>query len=295
MNQDSAFKRYGVVVLMCGAVLLAAPQAEAQRWGRPRTPQAGACFYQNANFGGDYFCVAEGEGLQQMPAGLNDKISSIRTFGDVEVTVFRNPDFSGRSNRFTDDVSNLQLEGWNDTLSSLQVRRTGFRGNDGRYGTGGGFDNGRGSGNGGGYGNGGGRPVNVDRIISRAYEDLLDREPDPAGLREYRRRMIDDGWGEAEVREAIRRSPEYREHMQGQRSRRDDDRGGAVRRDDRGGMSRERAEDIVRRAYQSTLGREPDAGAQGFVTRVMQDNWTEQDVARELRKSPEYRNRRPPG
>ena len=129
-----------------------------------------------------------------MPSGLNDRISSIRTFGDAEVTVFRNPGFSGRNARFVTDVSNLQLEGWNDTLSSLSVRRRG-----------------------GGFGNvaaGAAAAVaagNPDRIIRRAYQDLLEREPDQAGLREYRRRMIDDGWGEAEVREAIRRSPEYRE------------------------------------------------------------------------------------
>jgi hypothetical protein len=286
MTQRSTFQRFGVVALLASAVLLVAPRAEAQRWGRPRTPQAGACFYQNANFRGDYFCVAEGEALEQMPSGLNDKISSIRTFGDVEVTVFRNPGFGGRSTRFTDDVSNLQLEGWNDTLSSLQVRRSGFRGN-------------------GGFGGGGYRqPGNVDRIIERAYEDLLEREPDPAGFREYRRRMLDDGWSDADVREAIRRSPEYREHMAGVRSGRDDrwrddrgrdDRGGAERRDERGGMTRERAEEIVRRAYQSTLGRDPDPGAAAYVTRVLRDNWTAQDVIRELRKSPEYRNRRPGG
>jgi hypothetical protein len=76
------------------------------------------------------------------------------------------------------------------------------------------------------------------------------------------------------VREALRRSPEFRQ---------------------RNTMTRERAEEIVRRAYLSVLGREPDSGAGGWVTRVMRDRWTEQDVARELRKSPEYRNRRPPG
>jgi len=36
--------------------------------------------------------------------------------------------------------------------------------------------------------------------------------------------------------------------------------------------------------------REPDAASQGYVQRVLRDKWTEEDVARELRRSPEYRN-----
>ena len=53
-----------------------------------------------------------------------------------------------------------------------------------------------------------GRP---HRVIRRAYQDILDREPDTAGLRLYRRRMIDDGWSEADLREALRNSREHRE------------------------------------------------------------------------------------
>jgi hypothetical protein len=256
MDRRIARNRRAAVVGALGIAVLATTAVEAQRWGRPRPPSAGACFYQHANYGGDYFCVPAGEDLDQMPSGLNDRISSIRTFGDAEVTVFRNPGFSGRTARFVADVSNLQLEGWNDTLSSLSVRR--------RVGW-----NGGGSGWGG-SGGGGGNP---DRIIRRAYQDLLEREPDQAGLREYRRRMIDEGWGEAEVREAIRRSPEYRERTT---------------------MTPERAQEVVRRAYQAVLGREPDAGANGYVNRVLRQRWTQQDVERELRRSTEYRNRKPP-
>jgi hypothetical protein len=222
-----------------------AVSVEAQRWGRPRPPSAGACFYQDANFDGDWFCVGLGDAHDQMPDGLNDRVSSIRVFGNAEVTVFRDPGLSGRSTRFSEDQSNLQFQNWNDTISSLMVRRRGGS-------------------------SGGGDP---DRIIRRAYQDLLDREPDQNGLREYRRRMIDDGWSETQVRDAIRRSPEYRQ---------------------RNMMTRARAEDIVRRAYQSTLGREPDPAAASWVTEVIRNRWTQADLERELRKTPEYRNRRPP-
>ena len=258
------------IVAALGLAGLATTSLEAQRWGRPRTPSAGACFYRNADFVGDYFCLRAGEDLDQVPSGLNDRISSIRTFGGVEVIVFRNPNFSGRSTRFYDDITNLQTEGWNDTLSSIAVRQRG----GGNSGWGGGYPGGGYSGGGGDYPGGGGgyQGGNPDRIIQRAYQDLLEREPDQAGLREYRRRMIDEGWTEAQVRDAIRRSPEYRE---------------------RNTMTRDRAEDMVRRAYQSVLGRDPDPAARSWVDNVIRYRMTQQQLEAELRKTPEYRNRRP--
>jgi hypothetical protein len=116
--------------------------------------------------------------------------------------------------------------------------------------------------------------TDADSIIHRAYRDILGREPDAGGLREYRNRIRDDGWSEAQVRQALRSSPEYRE------------RGGG------GTMTRERAQEIVRQAYLSVLRREPDPASAGFVDRVFRDHWTLQDVERELRNSAEYRDRR---
>jgi TorA maturation chaperone TorD len=112
------------------------------------------------------------------------------------------------------------------------------------------------------------RNVDADRIVRRAYQDILDREPDEAGLRQYRSRIIDDGWSEAQVRDALRKSPEYRQKST---------------------MTRQKAQDIVRRAYLSVLKREPDAASRGYVDRILRDKWTQSDVERELRKSPEYR------
>jgi len=108
----------------------------------------------------------------------------------------------------------------------------------------------------------------VDRIIRRAYQDILDREPDEVGLRDYRRAMIDDGWTERDVRDALRNSSEYALHQ------------------------RESAERIVRRAYKELLGREPDAGGlSSYTARVMRDGWDEPDVRAAIERSPEYRRR----
>ena len=144
-------------------------------------------------------------------------------------------------------MSNLRDEGWNDQVSSIRVKGGDRSGSSG-------------SGHHGG---------DADVIVRRAYDDILHRKPDTDGLRLYRSHIIDDGWSEQDVREALRKSPEYREMNT---------------------MTRQKAEDIVANAYQSVLNREPDSGSRGYVDKIMRDHWTQADVERELRKSPEYKN-----
>lgn len=246
-------KRRVAVAWMLGvfAMLSAEVVAAQPRWGRPHVPRAGACFYRDTNFHGDYFCARAGEEIAYMPPGMNDEISSIRTFGNTEVTIFQNTRFKGRSTRFRTDVRSLKNDGWNDRLSSLRVRSGHARDSHG-------------------HGGDGRSSADADRIVRLAYQDILDREPDTAGLRLYRSRIIDDDWSEKDVREALRNSPEYRQ---------------------KNTMTRQKAEEIVRRAYRSVLGREPDAGSRAYVDKVLRDHWTQQNVERELRKSPEYRNK----
>lgn len=223
---------------------LALPVA-AQDWGAGPTPRIGACFYQNADFRGGYFCLPAGRSVDSLPREVRDAISSIRVFGDTEVNVFDGDVFRGQSGRFAGDVRNLQREGWNDMIRSIRVGGTTAAGR-------------------------GGRGPAPDVIVRRAYDDILERQPDAEGLRFYRSRIIDDGWTEAQVREALRNSQEYRE---------------------KNTMTPARARDIVRAAYLAVLQREPDAGSQGFVNRVLRDRWTQQDVERELRRSPEFLTR----
>src|SRR5438046_7210080 len=108
--------------LIVVGVLLALPAAvSAQRWGRERFPQSGACFFQDADFRGDYFCIGAGANVGAVPEQMNDEISSVRIFGRAEVTVFRDTRFRGGSSRFTGSIRNLKDEGWNDRISSLRV------------------------------------------------------------------------------------------------------------------------------------------------------------------------------
>ena len=125
------------------------------------------------------------------------------------------------------------------------------------------------------YASGGARTASADRIIRRAYQDILGRDPDPGGLETYRRNIIERGWDEQDVRTALRRSQERREVVRGQRN-----------------LSDAEAADIVRRAYLSVLDREPDAnGMRDYKARILNDRWTEQQVVNALRNSDEYRSK----
>jgi len=112
--------RRALLLVLVGLSLGWARAAAAQTWGHERTPSAGACFYEDIEYRGRYFCVHPGQVLRSLPSGMNDRISSIRLFGSVQVTVFRDH-LSGRSARFFGDVHDLRRQGWNDTISSLEV------------------------------------------------------------------------------------------------------------------------------------------------------------------------------
>jgi len=50
----------------------------------------------------------------------------------------------------------------------------------------------------------------IRSIITQIYREMLEREPDPQGLENYRRAMTDRGWTEEQVRDSMRRSDEYK-------------------------------------------------------------------------------------
>ena len=184
-------------------------------------------------------------------AKLNDNISSIAIEGGAELYVYDNSRFRGEAMRLTESVRDLSgrlLTGavgvsWNDRISSVKVSRIkgyerpgrpdrpgadpekiirvtftdilgrnpdpgelrDFRARfldqgwnermlrdhlrtEDRY-----------------------RVEAADRIIKRAYLDVLGREPDASGLRTYRKNLLDRQWTEGDVRDSLRKSAEYRD------------------------------------------------------------------------------------
>lgn len=248
------------------------PRAETSRRDEPRVT-----VYQNTDFRGASRTFHAGETVDNFAnlgfneGGLiNDRISSIRLEGDAEVLLYEDSRYRGRVLRLTDSERNLAdrllpesvAANWNDRISSIrvEVRRTGS-GPGGFGGPGGGF--------GGPAGGGDGRMTRAraDDIIRRAFVDLLSREPDLRGPNVYRDLLMTQGWTEQMVRDNIRRGEEFR--LEG-------------------------ADRIVRQAYLEVLGREPDpSGLASYRGRLLQYNWTGQDVRAALRNSEEYRRLHP--
>jgi hypothetical protein len=139
----------------------------------------------------------------------------------------------------------------------------------------------------------------AERIVRQAYRDILRREPDASGLAQYTRSMLYDNWTEADVRRSLLSSQEYAQRGGGYRSGQYGSYGRYDNRDLRRSSSRYgtgvyngEAAAMVRQAYLSTLGREPDAvGLREYTARVVRDGWTQRDIVRALRSSDEYRYR----
>jgi len=119
-----------LALLVLGLIHTLSPRLEAQNRIRNSSNQLrdGACFYVDADYRGDSFCMNAGEDLRNLGKGFNDKISSIRVFGRAHVIVYEHEDFGGASGTFTGDVSNLR--DWKDKITAIQVRydRIGFSG-----------------------------------------------------------------------------------------------------------------------------------------------------------------------
>jgi hypothetical protein len=89
-------------------------------WGRnEQMPREGACFYEDTDFRGQYFCVPRGATYNSLPRGFNDRISSVRVFG-ADVRIFQDQNFRGRSQEIRSDVRNLRGN-WSDNVSSIRV------------------------------------------------------------------------------------------------------------------------------------------------------------------------------
>jgi len=202
-------KRYTTIGMLMGVAILAqVSTASAQRWGREATPRSGVCFYENINFNGRYFCSPVGSVTEGVPSGMNDRISSVRVFGNAVATVYRDPNLRGQAKVIDYDVADMRGMGFNDRVSSYVVDA--------------GFDRARNR-NGNGYGNANGnvggraRANNIrwsyrdaEAIVRRSYQSVLGRNPDPEGLRNWTQQVMSHNWSQRDLEFALRQSDEYR-------------------------------------------------------------------------------------
>lgn len=223
-------KRYMRIGMLMGAAMLAtAPSAFAQFWGRESTPRNGACFYEDVDYRGRYFCTPTGRDISNLPSNMNDQISSIRLFGNAEVRLFRDTRFEGQERVIANDVPDLRRMKFNDRISSYAVdnsrgydRGRNARDNDvyrDRNGVPQRWPNGNGNGNGQVNGNSRWNYREAQNIVTNAYHSVLRRDPDQAGLRNWSQQVMENNWTQRDLENRLRDSEEYREMVRGARRR----------------------------------------------------------------------------
>ncbi len=99
------------------------------KWNGGHWNRGGACFYRQANFRGDVFCMRRGESYPRL-GNFGDQISSVRVFGGARAIIYNDRNFSGGRSAVAFDVANLKnfrypndrSHTWNNRISSIQVR-----------------------------------------------------------------------------------------------------------------------------------------------------------------------------
>lgn len=252
--------------LFCRALPLLAilpALALAQPRDTHRAPRV--VLFEHPNFRGGAIVLHPGEDVYNLARRdfdngrrADDRISSILVEGGAEVTIYADPRYRGDSLQVTNDIRDLsrgdgRIVRFNDQISSVRVglRRVPDRPPGGGHG---------------GHHDGDLPPrIDPEKVIRRAYQDILEREPDPSGLRHFRSMIIDRGWSEKQVRDALRASDEYRVTYMTAR---------------------------LNRLYREILGRDVDpSGFEHYRHQVIARGWSDDDIRRDLRNSAEYRNR----
>lgn len=97
-------------------------------WNERAFPRAGACFFTDAGYRGNRFCVNRGDRLDRLPGNFGDNISSIQLFGRAKVVVFNDRNFRGGHDEFRGSIADLRSQPfrdghtWNNRISSVIVR-----------------------------------------------------------------------------------------------------------------------------------------------------------------------------
>ena len=97
-----------------------------QTWNNRTAPRRGACFFHDANFRGNHFCVRSGDRLPGLPGNFGGSISSIQMLGPGHVQVYGQPGFKGAQATFRTMQDLGRVNGrngrtWNDRIQSIVV------------------------------------------------------------------------------------------------------------------------------------------------------------------------------
>ena len=105
--------------------------------------------------------------------------------------------------------------------------------------------------------------MDLEKVVVRAYEDLLDKRPSTPERDRYVELMLNRHWDERKLRDSIKRSREY---------------------------TYDRPRNLIKKAYQNVLLREAEAAAFNLSNTIVSRGWNLEDIENHLRKSAEYRD-----
>lgn len=124
-NLSFAFPQGNVSIGTGGVSIGVGTPSQPNRPGNDRGNQAGGgnrdqvCFYSNANYRGDSFCMSSGDQQRYIGRGFNDRISSIRNRSGLRVTVCEDTGYRGCR---TYSTSAADLGSFDNEISSIRVR-----------------------------------------------------------------------------------------------------------------------------------------------------------------------------
>lgn len=305
--------------LFAGCLVTVQPTAapiDGDATSRPETPvrpppSGYVEFFAEPNFRGDSFTVEAGAGVDDLgrlaaaPRGSwNDRIASFRIQGVATVVAFADAGFRGERLESSSSLADLVAERrrangatWDHAVSSLRV----VPARSGPFEAAPHYDQ-----------------RTAENIVRRAYRDILVRNPDADGLRDYRQKLMDGRLTEASLRASLQESAErdalhfddvitraYREILH-----RDPDPDGLKHYHqlmaEKGWTEPQLRADLLRsseqneqairtlviRAYRDILGRDPDPDGYAHYAQLVRDSgWTDRQVRDALLRSNEYRQK----
>jgi hypothetical protein len=286
-------------------------EAAAPESAPPPPPASGYVeFFAEPNFRGDSFTVEAGAGADDLArlaasrGSWNDRIASFRIQGVATVQAFSDAGFRGERLESSSSLADLVAERrrangatWDHAISSLRV----VPARSSPFGAAPHYDR-----------------RTAENIVRRAYRDILVRDPDPDGLRDYREKLMDGRLTEASLRASLQASAErdtlqfddvitkaYREILH-----RDPDPDGLKHYHqlmaEKGWTEPQLRADLLRsveqgeqairtlvtRAYRDILGRDPDPDGYAHYAQLVRDSgWTDRQVRDALLRSSEYRQK----
>lgn len=248
------------------ALPLAALANDGADFSRGRGPRV--ILYEHPNFQGGAIVLRVGEAVENFARWdfdngrrANDRVSSIRVEGGAEAIVFTDAHFRGEALHVTDDIRDLRRGDrrgprFDDAISSARVslerdphpgpgRPSPARPHTPP-----------------------GRDLDFEKVIHRAFQDVLERDPTDGDLRHYRSLMIERGWNEQQVRANLRTTEEYRVPVMTRR---------------------------LNRIYRELLARDVDPrGFDHYRNKIIEHGWSDDDIRRDIRNSAEYRTKTSP-